>query len=130
MRLISFSDWNAFIGCLDGLLDTPQVQTMRSLPHHPGVNCYEHSVFVAYVAFRLARRWGLDHRACALRNASELTDLSKLERNIILAHMWPLALHLPRSREAWVVSLADKLCATAEVVQLFRRMKLRAVLAA
>ena len=44
--------------------------------------------------------------------------------------MWPLALHLPRSREAWVVSLADKLCATAEVVQLFRRMKLRAVLAA
>ena len=161
MRLISFSDWNAFLGCLDGLLDTPQVQTMRSLPHHPGVNCYEHSVFVAYVAFRLARRWGLDHRACArggllhdlylydcrdrtahpgnqcldhpvfaLRNASELTDLSKLERNIILAHMWPLALHLPRSREAWVVSLADKLCATAEVMGIWKRLKMRAVLAA
>ena len=64
MRLISFSDWNAFLTCLDGLLDEPQVQIMRSLPHHPGVNCYEHSVFVAYVAFRLARRWNLDYRSC------------------------------------------------------------------
>jgi uncharacterized protein len=161
MRLISFSDWNAFLTCLDGLLDEPQVQIMRSLPHHPGVNCYEHSVFVAYVAFRLARRWNLDYRSCAragllhdlylyrwndqsahpglqcfdhpefaLRNASELTDLSKLERNIILAHMWPLALHLPRSREAWTVSLADKLCATAEVMGVWKRLKMRAVLAA
>ncbi len=161
MRLISSSDWNAFLSCLDGLLDTPQVQSMRSLPHHPGVNCYEHSVFVAYVAFRLGRRWGLDYRACArggllhdlylydcrdrtahpgnqcldhpvfaLRNACALTHLSKLERNIILAHMWPLALHLPRSKEAWTVSLADKFCATVEVFQLFKRLKLRAVLAA
>ena len=59
-----------------------------------------------------------------------MARLSTLERNIILAHMWPLALHLPHSREAWVVSLADKMCATAEVVQLFKRMKLRAILAA
>ena len=65
MRLIDLPNWNSFRACLDGLLDSPQVQSMRSLPHHPGVNCYEHSVFVAYVAFRLARRWGLDYRACA-----------------------------------------------------------------
>ena len=161
MPLIDLPNWNSFLSCVDGLLDTPQVQSMRSLPHHPGVNCYEHSVFVAYVAFRLARRWGLDYRACAragllhdlylyrwddqsahpglqcfdhpqfaLRNASELTDLSAQEQNILLAHMWPLALHLPRSREAWVVSLADKLCATVEVAQIYKRMKLRAVLAA
>ena len=161
MKLIDLPNRMAFLSCIEDLLQTPQVQSMRSLPHHPGVNCYEHSVFVAYVAFRLARRWGLNYRSCAragllhdlylyrwndqsahpglqcfdhpvfaLRNASRLTSLSKLERNIILAHMWPLALHLPRSREAWVVSLADKLCATAEVVQLFRHLKLRAVLAA
>ena len=159
--LIDPANRAAYVACVADLLVTPQVQSMCSLPHHPGVNCYEHSVFVAYVAFRLARRWGLDYRACArggllhdlylynchdssahpgnqcldhpvfaLRNASRLTQLSTLERNIILAHMWPLALHLPHSREAWVVSLADKMCATAEVVQLFKRMKLRAILAA
>ena len=161
MKLITQTNRAAYLACVQDLLDTPQVQSMRSLPHHPGVNCYEHSIFVAYVAFRLARRWGLDWRACArcgllhdlylyrsddkaahpglqcfdhpvfaARNAARLTPLTDRERNAILAHMWPLALHLPRSREAWVVSLADKLCATAEVVQLFRRLKLRAVLAA
>ena len=161
MQLVDLPNWNAFLSCLDGLLDTPEVQSMRSLPHHPGVNCYEHSVFVAYVAFRLARRWKLDYRACAragllhdlylynchdssahpgnqcldhpefaLRNASALTILSEKERNIIQAHMWPLAVHLPRSREAWAVSFADKICATIEVIQLWKRLKLRAILSA
>ncbi len=161
MPLITLSNRAAFLSCVEDLLHTPEVQSMRSLPHHPGVNCYEHSVFVAYVAFRIARRYHMDYRAAArggllhdlylydcrdasahpgnqcldhpefaLRNASTLTQLSDKERNIIQAHMWPLAVHLPRSREAWAVSMADKLCATVEVFQLWRRMKLRAVLAA
>jgi len=161
MVTIDAANWNGFLSCLDGLLNTPQVQSMRCLPHHPGVNCYEHSVFVAYVAFRLGRRWGLDYRACArggllhdlylydcrdasahpgnqcldhpefaLRNASALTHLSEVERNIIQAHMWPLAVHLPRSREAWAVSLADKICATLEVSGVWKRLKMRAVLVA
>ena len=161
MRFFDPSSWNDFLACIGDLLETEQVQSMRTLPHHPRVNCYEHSVFVAYVAFRLGCRWNLDQRACArggllhdlylynsrdksahpgnqcldhpgfaLRNASALTRLSDLERNIILAHMWPLALHMPQSREAWTVSLADKLCATVEVLQLWRHLKLRTLLAA
>ncbi len=161
MTLIDLPNWNGFLACLDGLMDAPEVQSMRALPHHPGVNCYEHSVFVAYAAFRLGRRWGLDYRACArggllhdlylydsrdrsahpgnqcldhpeyaLRNAAALTALSEKERNIIQAHMWPLAVHLPRSREAWAVSLADKLCAVAETAGVWKRLKLRAFLAA
>ncbi len=161
MKLIDLPNWNSFAACVEELLDTPEVQSMRALPHHPGVNCYEHSVFVAYVAFRLGRKWGLDYRACArggllhdlylydsrdrsahpgnqcldhpefaLRNAAALTTLSEKERNIIRAHMWPLALYLPRSREAWAVSLADKMCATAEVVGLWKRLRMRSVLAA
>ena len=47
-----------FVNCVRDLLDSPEVQSMRALPHHPGTSCYEHSVFVAYVSFRLARRWG------------------------------------------------------------------------
>ena len=161
MKLIDHPNQLAYLDCVRDLLQTSQVQSMRQLPHHPGVSCYEHSVFVSYVAFRLARRWGLDCRSCArcgllhdlylyrwndqsahpgnqcldhpvfaLRNAEKLTPLTPKERNIILAHMWPLAVHLPRSREAWTVSLADKLCATIETVQLWKRLKLRAVLTA
>lgn len=161
MKLIDLPNRLSFFACIEDLLQTPQVQSMRSLPHHPGVNCYEHSIFVSYVAFRIGRRYHLDYRACArggllhdlylynchdssahsgnqcldhpefaLRNASALTSLSDKERNIIQAHMWPLAVHLPHSREAWAVSLADKVCATVEVIQLWKRLKLRAILAA
>ena len=159
MIIINETNQNAYLDCVRDLLQTPEVQSMRQLPHHPGVSCYEHSIFVSYVAFRLARRWGLDLRSCArcgllhdlylyrwndqsahpglqcfdhpvfaLRNAEKITHLTPKERNIILAHMWPLALHLPRSREAWTVSLADKICATVETIQLWKRLKLRAVL--
>lgn len=159
MQLIDAPNQAAYLDCVRDLIYTPQVQSMRQLPHHPGVSCYEHSVFVSYVAYRLARRWGLDARSCArcgllhdlylyrwndhsahpgnqcldhpvfaLRNAEKLTTLTDKERNAILAHMWPLAVHLPRSREAWTVSLADKICATLETIQLWKRMKLRAVL--
>ena len=50
MRFFDPSSWNDFLACIGDLLETEQVQSMRTLPHHPLVNCYEHSVFVAYVA--------------------------------------------------------------------------------
>ena len=65
MTLIDQANRTAFLACVEDLLETPQVQSMRALPHHPGVNCYEHSVFVAYVAFRLARKWKRDYRMAA-----------------------------------------------------------------
>lgn len=47
------------------------------------------------------------------------------EKNCILAHMWPLSRRAPRSREAAAVCLADKLCATAEIMQIWRNLGLR-----
>lgn len=65
MKLIDPVNLRSFYAALGGLLDSPQVQSMRTLPHHPRTNCFEHSIFVAYVAFRLGRRWRLDWRSCA-----------------------------------------------------------------
>lgn len=152
--------WEEYRACVAGLLDSPQVARMRDIRHHPGVSCYEHSAFVSYVAWRLARRWGADgalaaragllhdlylydprslpawrqcfaHPRAAARNAAQLEGgLSPREANAILAHMWPLSPRMPRSREAAAVCLADKLCAAAEVLRLWRRLALRrAVLA-
>lgn len=45
------------------------------------------------------------------RLESEGHFLSDKERNIIEAHMFPLSFILPKSREAWVLTLADKLVA-------------------
>ena len=148
------SCWEAYLDCVGELLEVPQVQAMREIRHHPGVSCFEHSLFVSYVAFCLARRWGRDGRAAAragllhdlylydprslpsyrqcfahplaaLRNARDLCGgLSREEENSILAHMWPMACSVPRSRTAAAVCLADKLCATAEVLGIWRRTDL------
>ena len=147
--------WRAYRACVAELLCSPQVQSMKQIPHHPGASCYEHSVFVSYVAWYLAGKWGADARAAAragllhdlylydpralpayrqcfahpvaaARNAAALCGgLSAKEKNCILAHMWPLSRRAPHSREAVAVCLADKLCATAEVLRIWRNLGLR-----
>lgn len=59
----------------------------------------------------------LGHPRTALANAEKVFYLTELEKNIILSHMWPLNfLHFPRSREAVLVSAADKICACGELI--------------
>ena len=142
----------AFLRCVEPLLESPQVNSMKQWRHHLPVTCYEHSLFVSYVSFRLARYLGWDYRAAAragllhdlylydpadssahpgiqcldhpefaLRNAMALCpDLTEKEKNAIVSHMFPLAVHLPRCREALVVNLADNICAVLEIIQLYR----------
>ena len=59
----------------------------------------------------------LRHPHTALLNAKEHFVLSKKEENIIESHMWPMTLtKLPKSKEAFLVQLADKVCAFGEGV--------------
>jgi len=147
----------AFLECVGALLDTGEVSSMKRWRHHFSITCYQHSLFVSYVAFRLARYFGWDYRAAAragllhdlylydpadgsahpgnqcldhpefaLRNASALCpDLTDKEKNAIVSHMFPLAVHLPRSRVAVAVNLADKLCATLEVVHIYQTRRVQ-----
>ena len=147
----------AFLDCVGSLLDSSEVSAMKRWRHHFSITCYQHSLFVSYVAFRLARRFGWDYRAAAragllhalylydpadrsahpgnqcldhpefaLRNATALCpDLSEREKNAIVSHMFPLAVHLPRCREALAVNIADKVCATLEVVHLYQTRRIQ-----
>ena len=142
----------AFLQCVSPLLNTSEVNSMKQWRRHFYTTCYDHSLFVSYVAFRLARYFGwnyraaaragllhdlylydpadnsahpgnqcLDHPEFALRNAMALCpDLTENEKNAIVSHMFPLAVHLPRCREAVAVNMADKLCAVLEVVRLYQ----------
>ena len=52
---------------------------------------------------------GYIHAATATRNAKKYLDIGKREQQIIYSHMWPLNIsRIPKSREAWIVCLADK----------------------
>ena len=62
------------------------------------------------------REHWLNHPDTALKNAEREFALTRKERNIIRSHMWPLTLwHFPKSKEAVLVSAADKICAFGEM---------------
>ena len=61
-------------------------------------------------------RHAFDHPRLALRNAEKVFALSDKEKNIIMSHMWPLTVFsVPKSKEAVLVTLADKYCAFREM---------------
>ena len=150
------NNWREYYNIVEDLMHTDSVRSMQQFRHHYCVTCYEHSVFVSYISFRLARRLGIDytsaargallhdlflydsadkdnidgmqcffHPQAALINAVKLYELSDKEKNIILSHMWPLALIMPNSKEAVVVNIADKYCAILEVLRVWHRMQVR-----
>lgn len=58
------------------------------------------------------------HARVALENASRDFELNAVERDVILRHMFPLNIGLPRYKESLLVTLADKICALRELSRL------------
>lgn len=129
--------------------------------HHHWTNRFMHSVNVSYVSWLIAKKLGCDEKAAAragllhdfcpydfkkmtptgehqaffhpkaaAENSMEKFELSQQEVSAILTHMFPLG-PVPRNKEAWIITLADKVCATMEVCHvafaLARRNRVRVV---
>ncbi|MBQ6594549.1 MAG: HD domain-containing protein [Clostridia bacterium] len=77
--------------------------------------------FYLYDWHRDTRGWhGLRHAARAARNAERYFGADERVKHVIRCHMWPLdPTRIPRTREAWLVCLADKYVSLCETV--FRR---------
>ena len=118
--LVSYASWrvcdwlglDARAAARGGLLHDFYLYNWRDAASHPGI------------------RHGSQHPEVALRNARALFSLTWREEDIILSHMWPMARRRLRCRGALTVNLADKLCATAEVTHIWRRLALRRILLA
>lgn len=103
-----------------------------------------HSINVSYISWTIAKKLGCDAKAAARAGmlhdfcvydfrdevptgemqafyhpkvAAEASkkrfEVNEKEENAIRAHMFPLG-PLPRSREAWIISCSDKICACME----------------
>lgn len=57
---------------------------------------------------------GFTHPKVALSNAKQSFELNKIECDIIEKHMWPVTIRIPKFKEAWIVVIADKICAFLE----------------
>ncbi len=58
---------------------------------------------------------GFVHPKIALRNALELFELNEKEQDIIVKHMWPMTVSLPKYKESYIVTLMDKYSAIREI---------------
>lgn len=77
-----------------------------------------HDLFLYDWRKRQSDRKGLHaftHPKTAYLNASKIFSLNKIEKDIILKHMWPVTLFsLPKYRESFVLVIVDKYCALNE----------------
>lgn len=59
------------------------------------------------------------HPKTAVKNAEEyFGPMTEKQKNMILSHMWPLFVEPPKSKEAYVLTLADKIAATRDLLGL------------
>ena len=132
-----------FINTARPLLDDPRVVKLSQYEHHRGKTRLEHVKEVAYISFLWGNRFSLDsesiirgallhdfffydwlhegprlhgfrHPDIALRNAREITHLSRKEEDIIKKHMWPLTVVPPRYKESFIVSTVDTFCSARD----------------
>ena len=62
----SISQWDKdFIECIKGIALHPVVRSMENFIQHGRTNCYDHSLYVAYLSYIRCRRAGLDWRSAA-----------------------------------------------------------------
>lgn len=112
-------------------------RSMSKYRHHANISCLDHSLAVAELTFKTAKRRGFDyisatrgallhdfylydwhssspglhgfkHPNISLGNAERYFDLNRVERNAVVRHMWPLTPIPPKYPESLLVCLADK----------------------
>lgn len=65
-----------------------------------------------------SHKWhGFFHPMKSLKNAMRDFDISEIEEDIIKKHMFPLTPVPPKTKEGWLVCMADKICAMKETVE-------------
>ena len=62
----------------------------------------------------LERKHAFIHSKIALENASKLFNLTNKEKDIIVKHMWPVTLKLPKYPESFIITFVDKYSAIQE----------------
>lgn len=121
---------------------------------HHGISRYEHSLRVAKMTYVITKRLNLDyeratraallhdfftgkdtisynakdtlkvHPSIALLNAKKYFDIDEKQSNMIEAHMFPICNVMPKYKESWIVTSADKIVASHEMYRYKAQMVL------
>jgi uncharacterized protein len=134
-----------YYNIIKDIIENPEFRKTGDYKHHH-TSILEHSIYVSFYSYKLAKKlkldfrsvargallhdfflydWkmphpekgknhGIEHPKTALRNASRLFELNKIEKDIILNHMWPFTRTIPGEKETVTVLLVDKYMASRE----------------
>lgn len=135
----------AYLSEVEDILKNKEFLSLSLFEHHQWTNRLMHSINVSYISWKLAKKLGCDatvaaragllhdfcpydfrqktptgehqafyHPKAAADNSARTFDISEKEWNAILTHMFPLG-PVPKNREAWIITMADKICASLEL---------------
>lgn len=130
---------------IDILVSEPFMRVMGQ-KHHIFSTVGYHSIHVAYIMLMFSRiirmdereiiraslwhdtgiydRDSFEHDMCmehpnrSLSIAETEDILSDIQRDMIKNHMWPMSRHMPKTKEGFLITIADKWCAITEFFHL------------
>lgn len=136
---------SSYLDVVRHIFEDEEFLSIGQYAHHSWTNRLMHSVNVSYLSWyiagklgcdqRVAARAGLLHDFCpydfeektatgehqafyhpkqAAKNSVRKFAVNKREEEAILSHMFPLG-PMPRCSEAWIITVADKICAAFEL---------------
>lgn len=133
-----------FNNIIADILKNKEFLKLREENHH-GISRLEHSINVAKVTYYFAKQSRLKnvyevtraallhdfftndqlegkinliaHPTVAAENAKRVFNVTDLEYNMIKSHMFPVNLTIPTSKEGWMLTTADKIVASYEMLK-------------
>lgn len=134
-----------FLDIIEPITTNPEFQALKNIAHH-GLTRYDHCVRVAYGAYLISKTLHLNyvevteaamlhdfftdevkesgfvsrlqnHPKFALENAKKYYNLTPMQEDIILTHMFPITFIPPKYLESWIVDFVDDVVAVYEKVR-------------
>lgn len=131
------------------ILNNPEFDKLKGCVHH-GITRHEHCLRVSYYTYLVCKilhlnyieatraallhdfftdevsnlkAWGRyrNHPTYALINSKKYYNISKLQEDIILRHMFPVTLLPPKYIESWIVDIIDDISAIYDKVYSMRK---------
>ena len=133
---------NEFNDIIKDIITNEEFMKLQGEVHHSTTR-FNHSLRVAYEVYKKLRKKNLNyvdvtraallhdfffdddlsdsqsdrlnnHPLVSLENAKKYFELNELQEDIIISHMYPLSYNMPKFKESWIVSMADKYCTLKE----------------
>lgn len=137
-----FYENEEFYSLISDILDNKHFNELKNIRHH-GITRFNHSLRVSYYTYLTTKKLGLNyeestraallhdfftdevcnqkmsnalknHPKVALENSKKNFNLSKLQEDIIVKHMFPVTRELPKYKESWIVDVIDDIASIYE----------------